>query len=142
VRVSFVRVLLPFFFFSTFRRFPFGRLVGRMCVFTFTSHFCQYRGRLAFSSPRFILPSTITIISALTPPPRNRKPALSRIPKGNETSTNPVASIFAWTRGLAHRARLGSNDPLLAFTQDLEAVIHDDRIMTKDLALTIRGKEI
>jgi len=64
--------------------------------------------------------------------------------KGNETSTNPVASIFAWTRGLAHRARLDSNDPLLAFTQDLEAAcvetIDEDGVMTKDLALAIYGK--
>jgi len=64
--------------------------------------------------------------------------------KGNETSTNPVASIFAWTRGLAHRARLDENDALLAFTQDLEAAcvetIDEDGIMTKDLALAIHGK--
>ena len=35
--------------------------------------------------------------------------------KGNETSTNPVASIFAWTRGLLHRAKLDGNDALTAF---------------------------
>jgi len=64
--------------------------------------------------------------------------------KGNETSTNPVASIFAWTRGLAHRARLDENDALLAFTHDLEAAcvetIDEDSVMTKDLALAIHGK--
>jgi len=66
--------------------------------------------------------------------------------KGNETSTNPVASIFAWTRGLLHRAKLDENDLLRDFCVDLEAacleVIDDDGIMTKDLALAIYGKDI
>jgi len=66
--------------------------------------------------------------------------------KGNETSTNPVASIFAWTRGLLHRAKLDGNDALKAFCEDLEAacveVIDEDGIMTKDLALAIHGKEM
>jgi len=66
--------------------------------------------------------------------------------KGNETSTNPVASIFAWTRGLAHRARLDGNAELLAFTEDLEAAcvetIDKDGIMTKDLALAIHGRNM
>lgn len=64
--------------------------------------------------------------------------------KGNETSTNPVASIFAWTRGLLHRAKLDDNQELKAFCLDLEAacveVIDQDGIMTKDLALAIHGK--
>ncbi|KZT04970.1 isocitrate dehydrogenase [Laetiporus sulphureus 93-53] len=66
--------------------------------------------------------------------------------KGNETSTNPVASIFAWTRGLLHRAKLDGNKELRLFCQDLEAacveVIDDDGIMTKDLALAIHGKNM
>ncbi|KAL1682454.1 hypothetical protein EV122DRAFT_259283 [Schizophyllum commune] len=66
--------------------------------------------------------------------------------KGNETSTNPVASIFAWTRGLLHRAKLDGNDALTAFCKDLEAscveVIDKDGIMTKDLALAIHGKNM
>ncbi|KAH9903176.1 isocitrate dehydrogenase [Cubamyces lactineus] len=66
--------------------------------------------------------------------------------KGKETSTNPVASIFAWTRGLLHRAKLDGNDALRAFCQDLEAscveVIDHDGVMTKDLALAIHGKEM
>lgn len=66
--------------------------------------------------------------------------------KGNETSTNPVASIFAWTRGLLHRAKLDGNDALKNFCQDLEAacveVIDVDGIMTKDLALAIHGKDM
>ena len=66
--------------------------------------------------------------------------------KGNETSTNPVASIFAWTRGLLHRAKLDDNDALKNFCQDLEAacveVIDVDGIMTKDLALAIHGKDM
>jgi isocitrate dehydrogenase len=66
--------------------------------------------------------------------------------KGNETSTNPVASIFAWTRGLAHRAKLDNNAPLRAFCDDLETacveLIDQDGIMTKDLALAIHGKDM
>lgn len=41
--------------------------------------------------------------------------------KGNTTSTNPVASIFAWTRGLAHRAKLDGNAELTKFCDALEA---------------------
>jgi len=66
--------------------------------------------------------------------------------KGNETSTNPVASIFAWTRGLIHRAKLDQNDPLKNFCTALETacvdVIDKDGIMTKDLALAIHGKNM
>ena len=65
--------------------------------------------------------------------------------KGNETSTNPIASIFAWTQGLAHRAKLDSNDALLAFSQNLERVCIEtieSGKMTKDLALTIHGKNM
>ncbi|KAJ3782633.1 putative isocitrate dehydrogenase [NADP] precursor [Lentinula aff. detonsa] len=66
--------------------------------------------------------------------------------KGNETSTNPVASIFAWTRGLLHRAKLDENDKLQAFCEKLEKscveVIDEDGVMTKDLALAIHGKDM
>lgn len=66
--------------------------------------------------------------------------------KGKETSTNPVASIFAWTRGLAHRAKLDGNAELAAWCADMEAacveVIDVDGIMTKDLALAIHGGEM
>ena len=66
--------------------------------------------------------------------------------KGNETSTNPVASIFAWTRGLIHRANLDNNPELLAFCKDLETscveLIDQEGVMTKDLALAIHGKEM
>ncbi|EKM57269.1 uncharacterized protein PHACADRAFT_254949 [Phanerochaete carnosa HHB-10118-sp] len=66
--------------------------------------------------------------------------------KGRETSTNPVASIFAWTRGLIHRAKLDGNDALKHFCEDLEAacveVIDTDGVMTKDLALAIHGKNM
>jgi isocitrate dehydrogenase len=60
--------------------------------------------------------------------------------KGKETSTNPIASIFAWTRGLAHRAKLDSNAELQRFADTLEAVCVDTveaGFMTKDLALLI-----
>ena len=60
--------------------------------------------------------------------------------KGKETSTNPIASIFAWTQGLAHRAKLDNNPELAKFTQTLEAVCVqtvESGKMTKDLALLI-----
>jgi isocitrate dehydrogenase len=60
--------------------------------------------------------------------------------KGRETSTNSVASIFAWTRGLAHRAKLDDNAKLAAFADTLEKVCVDTveaGYMTKDLALLV-----
>jgi isocitrate dehydrogenase len=64
--------------------------------------------------------------------------------KGHETSTNPVASIFAWTRGLKFRAALDGNKKLAAWCEDVEnacvEVIDHDGVMTKDLALAIHGK--
>ncbi|MCH9766106.1 MAG: NADP-dependent isocitrate dehydrogenase [Alphaproteobacteria bacterium] len=60
--------------------------------------------------------------------------------KGNETSTNSIASIFAWTRGLAHRAKLDANDDLAKFAETLEQVCIDTveaGFMTKDLALLV-----
>jgi len=59
---------------------------------------------------------------------------------GKETSTNPIASIFAWTQGLAHRAKLDNNAELAKFSQTLEAVCIqtvESGKMTKDLALLI-----
>lgn len=62
--------------------------------------------------------------------------------RGEETSTNPIASIFAWTRGLAHRAALDGNEALRRFAGALEAVcvetVESGR-MTKDLAMLVRG---
>jgi isocitrate dehydrogenase len=60
--------------------------------------------------------------------------------KGRETSTNSIASIFAWTRGLAHRAKLDGNAALGAFAATLEKVCVDTveaGFMTKDLALLV-----
>jgi isocitrate dehydrogenase len=60
--------------------------------------------------------------------------------KGRETSTNSIASIFAWTRGLAHRAKLDDNEALANFASTLEKVCIDTveaGFMTKDLALLI-----
>jgi isocitrate dehydrogenase len=60
--------------------------------------------------------------------------------KGNETSTNSIASIFAWTRGLAHRAKLDNNAELAKFATTLETVCVDtveSGFMTKDLALLV-----
>ena len=60
--------------------------------------------------------------------------------KGNATSTNPIASIFAWTGGLKHRGLLDSNDALIAFADSLEKVCVatvEGGQMTKDLALLV-----
>lgn len=62
--------------------------------------------------------------------------------KGQETSTNPIASIFAWTRGLLHRAKLDNNKELTKFAQTLESVCIEtieSGFMTKDLAICIKG---
>ena len=60
--------------------------------------------------------------------------------KGKQTSTNPIASIFAWTQGLSHRAKLDNNPELATFAKNLEAVCVEtveSGKMTKDLALLI-----
>ena len=60
--------------------------------------------------------------------------------QGKETSTNPIASIFAWTRGLAHRGKLDNNDELIKFSDSLEKICIDcveNGSMTKDLAILI-----
>ena len=60
--------------------------------------------------------------------------------QGKETSTNPIASIFAWTRGLAHRGKLDDNDELIKFSETLEQVCIEtveSGSMTKDLAILI-----
>ena len=60
--------------------------------------------------------------------------------KGRETSTNSIASIFAWTRGLAHRAKLDGNEALAKFAETLEKVCVETveaGFMTKDLALLV-----
>lgn len=65
--------------------------------------------------------------------------------QGKETSTNPIASIFAWTRGLAHRGKLDGNDALINFCQKLEEVCVETveaGEMTKDLAMLVHGENI
>tara|TARA_S200000501_G_C20788162_1_gene728212 strand:+ start:213 stop:1439 length:1227 start_codon:yes stop_codon:yes gene_type:complete len=65
--------------------------------------------------------------------------------QGNETSTNPLASIFAWTRGLAHRGKLDNNQELIDFCQTLEKVCIEtveSGKMTKDLALLIHKEDL
>jgi len=64
--------------------------------------------------------------------------------KGRETSTNSMASIFAWTRGLAHRAKLDNNPELAKFSATLEKVCIDtveSGFMTKDLALLVGDQQ-
>lgn len=62
--------------------------------------------------------------------------------QGKETSTNPIASIFAWTQGLLHRAKLDNNQKLKHFAETLEKVCIqtiESGFMTKDLAICIKG---
>lgn len=62
--------------------------------------------------------------------------------QGKETSTNPIASIFAWTRGLMHRAKLDENKALKDFANKLEQVCVEtieSGFMTKDLAICVKG---
>ncbi|MEI7441785.1 MAG: NADP-dependent isocitrate dehydrogenase, partial [bacterium] len=64
--------------------------------------------------------------------------------QGKPTSTNPIASIYAWTQGLAHRGRLDNNDELIKFCDTLEKVCVqtvESGKMTKDLAVCIHGSE-
>ncbi|MDD2298178.1 MAG: NADP-dependent isocitrate dehydrogenase [Fermentimonas sp.] len=65
--------------------------------------------------------------------------------QGKETSTNPIASIFAWTRGLAHRGKLDNNQPLIDFCEKLEKVCIETvegGEMTKDLAMLVHGPDV
>ena len=60
--------------------------------------------------------------------------------QGKETSTNPIASIFAWTRGLAHRGKLDGSDELIKFANTIEKVCIESvesGFMTKDLAILV-----
>jgi isocitrate dehydrogenase len=64
---------------------------------------------------------------------------------GKPTSTNPIASIFAWTRGLAFRGKLDNNEALIKFANALEAVCIEtveSGKMTKDLAVCIHGNKV
>ncbi|KAL3640111.1 hypothetical protein CASFOL_015079 [Castilleja foliolosa] len=65
--------------------------------------------------------------------------------RGQETSTNSIASIFAWTRGLEHRAKLDGNEKLLDFVHKLETACIEtveSGKMTKDLAILIHGPKV
>jgi isocitrate dehydrogenase len=65
--------------------------------------------------------------------------------KGNRTSTNPIASIFAWTRGLEFRGQLDNNQELIRFSKALEEVCVEtveSGIMTKDLAICVHGNKV
>lgn len=65
--------------------------------------------------------------------------------QGKETSTNPIASIFAWTRGLEHRGKLDINEALINFCHTLEQVCVETveaGEMTKDLAVLVHGENI
>ena len=64
---------------------------------------------------------------------------------GKKTSTNPIASIFAWTRGLAFRGKLDNNQELIDFCTKLEEVcieVVESGVMTKDLAVCIHGNKV
>jgi isocitrate dehydrogenase len=63
---------------------------------------------------------------------------------GKETSTNSIASIFAWTRGLSHRAKLDNNEDLAKFAKTLEKTCVstvEGGSMTKDLALLVGAEQ-
>ncbi len=65
--------------------------------------------------------------------------------QGKKTSTNPIASIFAWTRGLEHRGKLDGNKDLITFCHTLEKVCVEtveSGKMTKDLAVCIHGDQL
>jgi len=65
--------------------------------------------------------------------------------QGKPTSTNPIASIFAWTRGLAHRGKLDQNQELIRFAETLEKVCVqtvESGKMTKDLAVCVQGNNV
>jgi len=65
--------------------------------------------------------------------------------QGKATSTNPIASIFAWTRGLAYRGKFDGNQALIDFAHNIEQVCIEtveSGKMTKDLALLVKGKEM
>ena len=66
--------------------------------------------------------------------------------RGEKTSTNPIASIYAWTRGLAHRASIDSNVKLMLFCECLERackeVVDIEEMFTKDIALAIHGSDM
>jgi isocitrate dehydrogenase len=64
--------------------------------------------------------------------------------QGKETSTNPIASIFAWTRGLEYRGKFDNNKDLINFAKTLESVCIktvESGKMTKDLAVCIHGSQ-
>ncbi|MET8877384.1 isocitrate/isopropylmalate family dehydrogenase, partial [Nocardia sp. NPDC004604] len=64
--------------------------------------------------------------------------------QGKPTSTNPIASIFAWTRGLEHRGKLDNTPEVIGFAQTLEDVVIktvEGGQMTKDLALLVGGDQ-
>ncbi|MBD0323519.1 MAG: NADP-dependent isocitrate dehydrogenase, partial [Aldersonia sp.] len=64
--------------------------------------------------------------------------------QGKPSSTNPIASIFAWTRGLEHRGKLDANNDLIGFAQALEDIVIktvEDGQMTKDLAALVGGDQ-
>ncbi len=64
--------------------------------------------------------------------------------EGKETSTNPIASIFAWTRGLAHRGKLDNNQDLIKFSNTLEQICVgcvETGSMTKDLAILVGSSQ-
>ena len=64
--------------------------------------------------------------------------------KGNATSTNSTASMFAWSRGLKHRAKLDNNVELAKFAETMETVIVEtieSGFMTKDLALLVGDEQ-
>jgi isocitrate dehydrogenase len=115
-------------------------LLSSFCPFPFPQPHPDIHGIYPSALPRTLQPSLrLAADSQVTRHYRQYQ-------KGQETSTNPVASIFAWTRGLAFRAKLDNTPELAQFAKSLEEacveVIDIDGVMTKDLALAMKGKDM
>src|ERR1044071_4030338 len=95
-------------------------------------------GSLGLMTSVLLTPHGKTMEAEAAHGPRTRP--LRQHQKGNRTSTNPIASIFAWTRGLAHRGKLDGNQPLIDFARSLETACIDvveSGALTKDLAVLV-----
>jgi len=100
----------------------------------------QGYGSLGLMTSVLICPDGQTVLSEAAHGTVTRHYRLHQV--GKETSTNPIASIFAWTRGLLHRAKLDKNETLKRFAETLEQVCIntiESGHMTKDLAICIKG---
>ncbi|KAK1367328.1 Isocitrate dehydrogenase [NADP] [Heracleum sosnowskyi] len=119
------------------------RLIDDMVAYSLKSDGAQGFGSLGLMTSVLVCPDGKTIEAEAAHGTVTRHYRVHQ--KGGETSTNSIASIFAWSRGLAHRAKLDENDQLLDFTEKLEAACIgtvERGKMTKDLALLLHGPKV